>query len=63
MYQKRLQMRWDGNGAQAGVKRRVDDNANDRVPCFMEYDLGNLRLGGVRKKFYCAFTYFPLVEF
>ena len=59
----RLQMRWDGYGALAGVDRRVGDGMNDRVRCLLKYSSGDLYIRSHGEKFYCAFNYFPLVGF
>ena len=61
--EERLQVRWDGYGALAGVERRVENGFYDRVQRLLKYSFGDLTIKGDINQFYCAFNYFLLVGF
>ena len=46
-----LQVRWDRNCVLAGFKHRVENGADDRVRCLLEYGSGNPRIGCDGEKF------------
>ena len=58
--EKRDQVRWNVYCALAAVERPVGDGADNRVKCFHDYGLYDVKIGRNGKKFYCTFNYVQL---
>ena len=59
---ERYQFQWDMYGALAAVERLIEDDADDRVRCFLDYALTTFKSGAMVRNFIVRLITFNLLD-